>query len=195
MDVPIGDPDVCSEKAKPSTATENRTPLRATNKALYKGNQTSKPLNFQASNCPCTPGTSATCQQARRNDKHAPAGDTGDAGDAGAPRWGDGGDDGVWGGAPPRTPISESANQPISEALHGAPRDAGAPGKRAADEDFRRPTRRETEGGGRGQRRSRRATDGARSGSRPLLRLCGKAPPFSGRLCRPTHLSTISTEL
>ncbi len=34
-------------------------------------------------------------------------------------------------------------------------------------------TRRETEGGGRGQRRSRRATDGARSGSRPPLRLCG----------------------
>ena len=33
--------------------------------------------------------------------------------------------------------------------------------------------RRETEGGGRGQRRSRRATDGARSGSRPPLRLCG----------------------
>ena len=65
----------------------------------------------------------------------------------------------------------------------------------ATGEDFRRPTRRETEGGGRGQRRSRRVTDGARSGSRPLLRLCGKAPPFSGRLCRPTHLSTISTEL
>ena len=34
-------------------------------------------------------------------------------------------------------------------------------------------TRRETEGGGRGQRRSRRATDGARSGSRPPSRLCG----------------------
>ena len=34
-------------------------------------------------------------------------------------------------------------------------------------------TRRETKGGGRGQRRSRRATDGARSGSRPPLRLCG----------------------
>ena len=46
--------------------TENRTPLRATNKALYKGNQTSKPPNFQASNCPCIPGTSVTCQQARR---------------------------------------------------------------------------------------------------------------------------------
>ena len=38
-------------------------------------------------------------------------------------------------------------------------------------------TRRETEGGGRGQRRSRRATDGARSGSRPLLRLCGSPFP------------------
>ena len=63
------------------------------------------------------------------------------------PQAGDEGNEGVWGGAPPRTPISESANQPISEALHGAPRDAGAPGKRAADEDFRRPTRRETEGG------------------------------------------------
>ena len=34
-------------------------------------------------------------------------------------------------------------------------------------------TRRETEGGGRGQRRSRRATDGARSGSRLTLRLRG----------------------
>ena len=33
--------------------------------------------------------------------------------------------------------------------------------------------RRETEGGGRGQRRSRRATDGARGGSRQQLRLCG----------------------
>ena len=33
--------------------------------------------------------------------------------------------------------------------------------------------RRETEGGGRGQRRSRRATDGARSVSRLTLRLCG----------------------
>ena len=44
----------------------------------------------------------------------------------------------------------------------------GIPGK---------PTRRETEGGGRGQRRSRRATDGARSGSRPLLRLCGSHFP------------------
>ena len=39
--------------------------------------------------------------------------------------------------------------------------DAGAPGKRATGELFRRPTRREPEGGGRGQRRSRRATDGA----------------------------------
>ena len=57
---------------------------------------------------PCTPGTSVTCQQARR------PGGTGDSGDAGAPRWGDGGDEGVWGGVPPRTPISESANQPIS---------------------------------------------------------------------------------
>ena len=37
--------------------------------------------------------------------------------------------------------------------------------------------RRETEGGGRGQRRSRRATDGAQSGSRPLLRLCGSHFP------------------
>ena len=36
-----------------------------------------------------------------------------------------------------------------------------------------KPTRRETEGGGRGQRRSRRATDGARSGSRLPWRLCG----------------------
>ena len=35
------------------------------------------------------------------------------------------------------------------------------------------PLSRETEGGGRGQRRSRRATDGARSGSRLPLRLCG----------------------
>ena len=34
-------------------------------------------------------------------------------------------------------------------------------------------SRRETEGGGRGQRRSRRATDGARSGSRLPSRLCG----------------------
>ena len=40
-------------------------------------------------------------------------------------------------------------------------------------------TRRETEGGGRGQRRSRRATDGARSGSRALLRLCGSAGSYS----------------
>ena len=42
--------------------------------------------------------------------------------------------------------------------------------------------RRETEGGGRGQRRSRRATDGARGGSRLPLRLCG--PLFPGH-CRP----------
>ena len=34
---------------------------------------------------PCTPGTSATCQLARRNDKHDPAGGSGDSGDAGAP--------------------------------------------------------------------------------------------------------------
>ena len=32
----------------------------------HRENQASKPLNFQA-NCPCTPGTSATCQLARRN--------------------------------------------------------------------------------------------------------------------------------
>ena len=89
-------------------------------------------------------------------------------------------------GAEPRQE-HQSANQPISEALHGAPRDTGAPGKRATDEDSGKSTRRETEGGGRGQRRSRRAPDGARSGSRLLLRLCGKAPPFSGRLCRPSY--------
>ena len=40
--------------------------------------------------------------------------------------------------------------------------------------------RRETEGGGRGQRRSRRAADGARSGSRPQLRLCGLHFPRTG---------------
>ena len=42
-------------------------------------------------------------------------------------------------------------------------------------------TRRETEGGGRGQRRSRRATDGARDVSRPQLRLCGPSL-FPGRM-------------
>ena len=30
------------------------------------------------------------------------------------PQAGDEGNEGVWGGAPPRTPISQSANQPIS---------------------------------------------------------------------------------
>ena len=45
-------------------------------------NQASKPLNFQASNCPCTPGTSATCQLARRNNKGDAAGDAGDTGDS-----------------------------------------------------------------------------------------------------------------
>ena len=48
-------------------------------------------------------------------------------------------------------------------------------------------TRRETEGGGRGQRRSRRATDGARSGSRPLLRLCGSHFPRAVLALRKTN--------
>ena len=43
-----GEQSVQARSAKPSTATENRTPLRATNKALYKGNQTSKLPNFQS---------------------------------------------------------------------------------------------------------------------------------------------------
>ena len=49
---------------------------------------------------------------------------------------------------------------------------AGAP-FRAMGGELGKLIKRETEGGGRGQRRSRRATDGARSGSRPPLRLCG----------------------
>ena len=48
----------------------------------------------------------------------APAGDTGDSGDAGAPGKRATERAGVWGGAPPRTPISQSANQPISQSAN-----------------------------------------------------------------------------
>ena len=41
---------------------------------------------------------------------------------------------GVWGGAPPRTPISESANQPISGRFMKRPEMQERQAKRTADE-------------------------------------------------------------
>ena len=77
-----------------------------------------------------------------------PAGDAGDSGDTGAPLWGDGGE--------------------FQRKRRGAKRRAaGAVSGEAAERPMEPEAVRETEGGGRGQRRSRRATDGARSGSRP----------------------------
>ena len=93
---------------------------------------------------------------------------------------------GVWGGAPPRKPSLQASKLPSFHLpLH--PRHVcDVPSRRPQEmqEIQERPCgvtdgvpekaiRRETEGGGRGQRRSRRATDGGRSGSRPPLRLCG----------------------
>ena len=59
---------------------------------------------------------------------------------------------------------------------------------------FLKPRKRETEGGGRGQRRSRRATDGARSGSRSQWRLCGPNFPADTptRVCLLTVLGGLA---
>ena len=66
----------------------------------------------------------------------------------------------------------------LFSVLRGAKRPFPAP---AGTSDGRALTaysdRREPEGGGRGQRWSRRATDGAQRGSRLLLRLCGRIFP------------------
>ena len=58
---------VQAQRAKPSTATENRkqSARQARDKTIVvQRNQTSKHPSFQTSNCPCTGGTSATCQRA-----------------------------------------------------------------------------------------------------------------------------------
>ena len=102
------------------------------------------------------------------------SGDAGDSGDTGArrtPLWtaanaahdatGDAGDSGDTGAR--RTPLCTTADAAM--AHHGPAGDTGAP-LRGDGWSIRKAARRETEGGGRGQRRSRRATDGARSGSR-----------------------------
>ena len=64
-----GEQSVQRRSRKPSTATENRTRDKRDGEVVgcgaepHRENQASKPLNFQASNCPCTPGTSATCHK------------------------------------------------------------------------------------------------------------------------------------
>ena len=57
-----------AQRAKPSTATENRTPdKRATGEiVVHRESQTSKHPSFQTSTLPCTPGTSATCHNTTR---------------------------------------------------------------------------------------------------------------------------------
>ena len=88
-----------------------------------------------------------------------------------------------------RTGKAKLLNFQASTGDTGDSGDAGAPGKRATDKESRRLTRRKTEGGGRGQRRSRRATDGARSGSRPplaSLRFTVWAPPSFQASKRPS---------
>ena len=117
-----------TERAAPKAQTFHgyRTPdKRATDKATCKGNQASKPLNFQASNHPCT--RRHVCDVPRDD----ATGDSGDAGGAGGaaepPRRTENGERsvqrrrrkpstaterpcgrrrraGIWGGAPPRKP-------------------------------------------------------------------------------------------
>ena len=74
-----GEQSVQARRAKPSTATENGAPRWGDKEIAEQRNQTSKPPNFQTSNCPCT----------RRHvcdvpcDTQGRTGDTGDSGDAG----------------------------------------------------------------------------------------------------------------
>ena len=84
--------------AKRQTFHGHGAPLRATDEATCKGNQASKPLNFQASNHPCT----------RRHVCDVPRDDaTGDAGDAG----------GAGGAAEPPRRTERAAAKP--QTFHG----------------------------------------------------------------------------